>query len=87
MYFVYVLYSKKLNKRYIGQTQNLTARVKEHNSGKSQFTSTGIPWELIYFEEHSTRSEAMKRERFLKTGQGRKFLDEIIRDRGFSARG
>ncbi len=87
MYFVYVLYSKKLNKRYIGQTQNLTERIKEHNLGKSHFTSTGIPWELVYYEEYSTRSEATKRERFLKTGQGRKFLDEMLINRGFSAEG
>jgi putative endonuclease len=79
MYFVYVLWSEKLHKRYVGHTQNIESRLKEHNSGKVHFTKAGIPWRIVYKEEYPSRSEAMKREKFLKSGKGRKLLDEIIK--------
>ncbi len=77
MYYVYVLFSQKLNKRYIGSTKDIDRRIKEHNLGKSKFTSTGISWKLIYKESFPTNNEARKRELFLKSGVGRKFLDQI----------
>jgi len=79
MYFVYVLFSNKLNKRYIGSTQDVDRRLNEHNLGKSKFTSGGIPWELIYKESFSTNVEARKREMLLKSGVGRKLLDQILK--------
>jgi putative endonuclease len=78
MYFVYVLFSKKLNKRYVGSTQDVDKRLSEHNHGKSKFTKAGIPWELIYKESFNTNVEARKREVFLKSGVGRKFLDQFL---------
>lgn len=75
MYFVYVLFSHKLNKRYIGSSHNVEKRLIEHNLGKSKFTKAGIPWKLIYKESFLTNKEARKRELFLKSGVGRKFLD------------
>lgn len=78
MYYVYVLYSSKLNKRYVGSTTDINERLVEHNSGKSKFTSGGSPWKLIYSEEYSSNSETRKRELFLKSGVGRKFLDSIL---------
>ncbi len=75
MNYVYVLYSERLKKRYVGSTKDFEKRIKEHNNGKSRFTKGGIPWKLIYKEEYSTFSEARKRELFLKTGAGRKYLD------------
>ncbi len=77
MFYVYVLWSDKLNKRYIGQTENVQQRLINHNKGKNQFTKSGIPWKLIYVEELPDRTSAIKRERFLKSGQGRKFLDGL----------
>ncbi len=79
MYFVYVLYSDKLNKRYVGSTSDIDKRLIEHNSGKSKFTKGGIPWKLIYSEKYETNSDARKRELFLKTSVGRKFLDEQLK--------
>ncbi|MBI3123947.1 MAG: GIY-YIG nuclease family protein, partial [Ignavibacteriales bacterium] len=46
MFYVYVLYSSKFNKIYIGQTCDLTNRLIEHNSGKSFYTKRFIPWEI-----------------------------------------
>ena len=77
MYFVYVLESYNYHTRYIGSTNNVLKRIGEHNSGKCRYTSGRRLWNLIYQEQYRTRSEAMKRERFLKSGQGRKFLDEL----------
>ena len=66
-------------KRYVGSTgKNPLVRLKEHNAGSNKFTKGHKPFTLIYTEEFETRTEALQREKFLKTGQGRKFLDTII---------
>ena len=64
--------------RYIGSTDNIEARVNRHNKGKSKYTKGRRPWRLVYSEEYNTRREAMAREKILKSGQGRKWLDEIL---------
>ncbi|HMN48291.1 MAG TPA: GIY-YIG nuclease family protein [Ignavibacteriaceae bacterium] len=79
MYYVYVLYSKKLEKRYVGSTENVERRIDEHNRGKNRFTKGGMPWIKIHLEEYASRSEAMKREKYLKSGVGRKFLDSLVK--------
>ncbi len=48
MAWVYFLYSKKINKYYIGACTDLDRRLYEHNLGHSKFTSTGKPWELVF---------------------------------------
>jgi len=75
-YYTYVLRSKETGKYYIGQTGNLESRIRWHNSGLQKSTKYGVPWELVYYESYETRSLAMKRERFLKSGPGRKILKE-----------
>ncbi|MGA2622464.1 MAG: GIY-YIG nuclease family protein [Bacteroidota bacterium] len=75
MYYVYVLWSEKLQKRYIGSTDDIDQRLIAHNSGKTPFTRRGMPWVVIHREELETLSEARRRERFLKSGIGRKWLD------------
>ena len=77
-YYTYVLKSRKSGKCYIGQTKNLENRIQAHNSGLSSYTKGRGPWQLIYSEEFDTRSEAMARERYFKTGKGRDFLKNII---------
>ena len=77
-YFVYVLWSQRLRKRYVGYTDNIGKRIKEHNSGHNKFTKGGIPWELIHYEEFDTKIDAIKKEKFLKTGVGRKYLDQLL---------
>jgi putative endonuclease len=77
MFFdVYVLKSEKDGIRYIGSGEDSGERLRRHNKGDYQFTKGHRPWKLIYKEQYNSRSEAMKRERFLKSGQGRKWLDE-----------
>jgi putative endonuclease len=79
MFFDNVLYSEKLKKRYVGSTNDVNKRLSEHNSGKSKFTKGGIPWKIVYTESFETNSEARAREKFLKSGQGRKFLDQKLK--------
>src|SRR3989344_6889619 len=78
MFYVYVLWSVKLRKRYVGSAKNPNERLGEHNTGKSRFTKGGIPWMLIHTEKYDSISSARKREIFLKSGIGRKWLDENL---------
>lgn len=65
--FVYMLKSLKDGKFYIGCTSDLKKRLKQHNSGMVRSTKARRPFELVYWEPLGTRSEAMKRERQLKS--------------------
>ncbi len=78
MFYVYVLWSSCLRKRYTGSTGDIKKRLLEHNRGCNKFTKGGIPWVLVHSEEFSSKEEAIKREKFLKTGHGRKWLDETL---------
>lgn len=71
----------KNNYRYVGQTNNLHKRLEEHNFGKTKSTKFIKPFILEYFEEFKTRLEAIRRERFLKSGKGREWLDLNIKSR------
>jgi putative endonuclease len=78
MFNVYVLKSLRNNKRYVGYTsKEVNLRLKEHNTGSNKFTSQNGPFELLYVETLSDKTSAIKRENFLKSGQGRKFLDKL----------
>jgi putative endonuclease len=82
MYWIYVLINYSAGRRYVGQTENLTRRLSEHNSKEDshgRYTAK-FPgeWNLVYSKSYPTRSEAMKMEKWLKTGIGRKWLDDTI---------
>jgi len=78
MFFVYVLQSHRDKKLYIGQTQNLAARLERHNAGRVPATKGRTPLSLIYSEQLQTRIEAIQRERFLKSLKGNKIFKKII---------
>jgi putative endonuclease len=73
-FYVYVLESIKDGNRYIGYTNNLKRRIKEHKEGKSFSMKFKSPFKLIYFEACLNEEDAKRRENYLKTSQGRKFL-------------
>jgi len=77
-FFVYILQSQFDQSFYIGYTRNITQRLGEHNSGKSRYTSKKIPWKLVYTERFTTKTEALKRERFLKKQRNRSFYQRLI---------
>src|SRR5690606_39059350 len=76
MPWMYILYSKKLDKYYVGSCVNLERRLYEHNIGHSKFTSTGIPWEMVYKEEFQKEIEAKRRELGVKKMKSRKYIEE-----------
>jgi len=78
MAFVYILHSTDYNRYYIGSTREIVNRLKAHNSGKVRSTKAYRPWELIYTEKFDIYSDARKREIFLKSGAGRKWLKDNI---------
>ena len=76
-YTVYVLKSMKNSKRYVGYT-NKTAedRLKDHLSGSNKWTRQNGPFKIILTELYDEKSKAIRRERFLKSGHGREWLDK-----------
>ncbi len=74
MYYTYVLKSFKDNKLYIGYTNDLRNRIKEHESGLVKSTKNRRPLKLIYYEACLNKYDAIKREKYFKTGFGRRFL-------------
>ncbi len=80
MFTVYVLRSDINHRLYVGQTNNLSRRLFEHNSGHSTYTKLTKPFRLIYQENFTTRREAIAREIELKTGKGREWLKMILAD-------
>ena len=77
-YFVYVIYSEQHDKIYIGMTSNLQKRVFAHNNLPKGWTQSFRPWKLVHSEEFLTKSEALKREKELKSHWGRDFIREEI---------
>ena len=73
---VYVLKSLRDSKRYIGYTENLDRRIREHNTGMVKSTRHRKPLEIIYTEEFRSKAEAQQREKFFKSGKGREYLKE-----------
>jgi putative endonuclease len=80
MFYVYIIYNTSADKIYIGQTDNLGERLHSHNNKKgNHFTSKFEgEWKLVYSEQVSTRSEALKREKQLKSSRGRAYVKQYI---------
>jgi len=64
--YVYILYSEKLEKFYVGQTQNVQQRIQQHNTGLESSTRPGMPWRLIWYTLAVDRGAAMKLEKKIK---------------------
>lgn len=80
MYFVYLIQSQRDDTFYIGYTQNPTKRLLSHNNGESTYTRRKMPWILVYTEQYDTKSEALKREKFLKAQKNTEFYKRLIID-------
>jgi putative endonuclease len=78
-YFVYILYSLRDGGFYIGYTTNLIARVEQHSNNKVISTKFRTPFKLLHFEYFINRKDAKAREKFLKSGYGRKQLKDILK--------
>ncbi|MFH1473115.1 MAG: GIY-YIG nuclease family protein [bacterium] len=73
-YYTYVLRSRKDGDLYTGWTNDLQSRLKRHNSGKVVSTKNRNPLILEYYEACRNKNQAIKREKYFKTGFGRSFL-------------
>jgi putative endonuclease len=80
MFFVYVLRSEKDGRLYKGYCEDVQKRLKEHNSGRVSSTKAYRPWKVVYTETFITEEEVLAREKYLKTGAGREYLDSLKLD-------
>ena len=78
MFYTYILQSQKDSSLYKGFTENLEKRLVEHNLGKSKYTSSRMPWKIIYKEQFSNKEEAIKREKYFKSAAGRRWIKNNI---------
>jgi putative endonuclease len=80
MHYVYVMRSERDGKFYVGYTSDLRKRVKLHNEGRVLSTRTRRPFELVYYEACLARGDALKREKYLKTAYGKRYIKNRIRE-------
>ena len=78
MFVVYILFSEKYDRFYIGFSENLKNRLKAHNKGETKSTKPYIPWRVVYTEEFKTKQEARIREKYLKSAAGRRWRKNNI---------
>lgn len=79
-YYVYVLLSLKDGKFYVGYTKNVQSRVLEHNNGKVRSTKDRRPFKLIYWEGSINQQDATRREKYLKTSWGKRYIKGRLRN-------
>jgi putative endonuclease len=79
MYYTYIIKSISNGILYIGQTNNLSDRIKRHNTNQNKYTKNKGLWELIFYKEFNTRSEAVKLELKLKSIKNKTFLLEKLK--------
>ena len=73
-YYTYVIQSLRDKQWYTGCTNDLRKRLREHNTGKVLITKSRKPFKLIYYEACLNKEDAYRREKYLKTGMGKKYL-------------
>lgn len=78
MWFVYILFSQKDKKLYIGCTINISKRIQRHSAGYVLATKHRRPFVLIHSEKFDNKSDAFQRERFLKSLWGSRFKRKIL---------
>ena len=77
-FYVYVLRSCTHPRNYTGFTKDVELRLKQHNAGETPSTKPYRPWNILLIEEFESKIEAINREKFLKSGQGRDYIKSKI---------
>ena len=67
MYYTYVLQSQKDGSYYVGFTKQLQKRIRQHNAGKSKYTSRHVPYQLVYYERFESKQDAVENEKHIKS--------------------
>ncbi len=78
-YYVYVLVSLKDNNLYIGYTDNLKRRLKQHTNGRTKSLKLRQPLKLVYFEAFINKKDAQEKEKFYKSGRGHEVLYKVLK--------
>jgi putative endonuclease len=78
-FYTYVLMCEKTGTFYTGCTNNLQQRIEQHNKGEVWHTKCRLPVKLIYFEACLNKDDAYRRERYLKTGMGKRYLKNRLK--------
>jgi len=81
---LYVLQSQKNGRYYIGITKDIETRLNQHNRGVGKSTRSNKPWRLVYTEEYNTWSEAIKREKRIKSQKSKSYIENLIRNPSIS---
>jgi putative endonuclease len=81
-YYFYILYSKKLDKFYLGHTKDLDDRLRRHNSHHKGFTGKANDWKIIYSEHYSSKQLAYNRELTVKKWKNREMIEQLISSAG-----
>jgi putative endonuclease len=79
MYTVYILYSEKIDRYYIGYSSDVQSRLRKHNNASKGFTNTGRPWIIVYTESFDNKKDAENREKQLKRWKNRTRLESLIK--------
>jgi putative endonuclease len=79
MHYVYVLLSLKDKNFYIGFSEDIKKRLADHNAGRNTSTKPRRPFELIYYEAHLSKEDALRRELYFKTTKGKSTLKQMLR--------
>ena len=79
MFYTYIIKSKKDDKWYTGSTNDLRKRLKQHDENRSTYTKGRGPWDLIYYEACLNEDDARSREKYLKSGMGRRYLKNRLK--------
>ena len=77
-YLTYILFSKNLDRYYVGSTGNVEVRLEKHLQRHKGFTSKAKDWTVVYVEKFASKEEAMKRERQIKKWKSRKMIEKLI---------
>lgn len=80
MFYVYILESIEKKDIYTGYTEDLSRRLKEHNEGLNFSTKKGASWKVIYYEACLDVVDAKRREKYLKTSQGRRMIKRRLKE-------
>lgn len=80
IFFVYILYSEKIDRFYVGHTYDLNQRLAQHNAGRTSSTKAGRPWKIVYKEEYPDNIMANNREIKIKKMKSRKYIEELVKN-------
>jgi len=77
LFYMYILKSQKTGRFYIGFSTDLVKRIENHNKGTTRSTKSGRPWVLYYYEQFTSRSAALKREKEIKSWKSHRLVEEL----------